>query len=89
MVDHGGLGPVDPAVHAQLVPERNAALELDLFTELADGPRTCAELSARGGMAPNRLQTLLQDCFHVHHTTLQVDHEAAAQPPLQIEVGRS
>jgi 2-hydroxy-4-(methylsulfanyl)butanoate S-methyltransferase len=36
-----------------------AVLELDLFTELADGPRTCAELSARTGMAPNRLQTLL------------------------------
>ena len=29
------------------------------------------------------LQGLLEDRFHIHHTTLQVDHEA---PPLQIEV---
>jgi ubiquinone/menaquinone biosynthesis C-methylase UbiE len=36
-----------------------AALELDLFTDLADGPHTCAELSVRTAMAPNRLQTLL------------------------------
>jgi cobalt-zinc-cadmium efflux system protein len=33
-----------------------------------------------------QLQRLLEERFHVHHTTLQVDHEAAAQPPLQIEV---
>jgi cobalt-zinc-cadmium efflux system protein len=32
------------------------------------------------------LQRLLEDEFDVHHVTLQVDHEAAAQPPLQIEV---
>ena len=36
-----------------------AALELDLFTELANGPRTCTELSASTGVAGNRLQTLL------------------------------
>jgi ubiquinone/menaquinone biosynthesis C-methylase UbiE len=35
------------------------ALEHDLFTELADEPSTCAELSARIKVAPNRLQTLL------------------------------
>jgi cobalt-zinc-cadmium efflux system protein len=34
------------------------------------------------------LQRLLQDRFGVRHTTLQVDHEAAEQAPLQIEVGR-
>jgi cobalt-zinc-cadmium efflux system protein len=32
------------------------------------------------------LQRLLQDNFDLHHTTLQVDHEAAPQEPLQIEV---
>jgi cobalt-zinc-cadmium efflux system protein len=32
------------------------------------------------------LQRVLADRFELHHTTLQVDHEAAAQPPLQIEV---
>jgi cobalt-zinc-cadmium efflux system protein len=32
------------------------------------------------------LQKMLEERFHLHHTTLQVDHEAASQPPLQIEV---
>jgi cobalt-zinc-cadmium efflux system protein len=32
------------------------------------------------------LQRVLEERFDVHHTTLQVDHEAAAQPPLQIEL---
>ncbi len=32
------------------------------------------------------LARLLEDEFDVHHVTLQVDHEVAAQPPLQIEV---
>jgi cobalt-zinc-cadmium efflux system protein len=32
------------------------------------------------------LQALLRERFGLEHTTLQVDHEAAPQPPLQIEV---
>ncbi len=32
------------------------------------------------------LQKLLAERFEIEHTTLQVDHEAARQPPLQIEV---
>ncbi len=32
------------------------------------------------------LQVLLRERFDIEHTTLQVDHEARAQPPLQIEV---
>jgi cobalt-zinc-cadmium efflux system protein len=32
------------------------------------------------------LQAVVRERFGVGHTTLQVDHEAAAQPPLQIEV---
>ena len=32
------------------------------------------------------LQELVRERFGVSHTTLQVDHEAAPQPPLQIEV---
>ncbi len=35
-----------------------------------------------------RLQTLLEERFHIGHTTLQVDHEAADQPPLQIQVSQ-
>jgi precorrin-6B methylase 2 len=36
-----------------------AALEIDLFTHLADGPQTLAKLSAQTEVAPNRLHTLL------------------------------
>jgi cobalt-zinc-cadmium efflux system protein len=32
------------------------------------------------------LQRVVQDRFGISHTTLQVDHESGAQPPLQIEV---
>jgi cobalt-zinc-cadmium efflux system protein len=32
------------------------------------------------------LQRLLDERFGIRHTTLQVDHEAATQPPIQIEV---
>jgi cobalt-zinc-cadmium efflux system protein len=35
-----------------------------------------------------RLQRLLEERFALHHSTLQVDHEAAAQPPLQIELAQ-
>jgi cobalt-zinc-cadmium efflux system protein len=34
------------------------------------------------------LQRLLEEQFGIRHTTLQVDHEAALQPPLQIEVAQ-
>ena len=33
-----------------------------------------------------QLQQVVAERFGVKHTTLQVDHEAAPQPPLQIEV---
>jgi cobalt-zinc-cadmium efflux system protein len=33
-----------------------------------------------------QLQSLVQERFDIDHTTLQVDHEAGPQPPLQIEV---
>jgi cobalt-zinc-cadmium efflux system protein len=36
-----------------------------------------------------KLQRVLEERFDLHHTTLQVDHEAAPQPPLQIEVAPS
>jgi cobalt-zinc-cadmium efflux system protein len=32
------------------------------------------------------LQHVLEEQFDIHHTTLQVDHDAASQAPLQIEV---
>jgi cobalt-zinc-cadmium efflux system protein len=34
------------------------------------------------------LQKLVQDEFAIEHTTLQVDHDHADQPPLKIELGK-
>lgn len=39
-----------------------AALELDLFTRLAGGPKTAAELAGETGLQPHRLTTLLTAC---------------------------
>ena len=39
--------------------------------------------------APPRAGAMLHERFEIHHTTLQVDHEAAAQAPIQIEVPRA
>jgi cobalt-zinc-cadmium efflux system protein len=36
-----------------------------------------------------QLQRVLRESFGIEHTTLQVDHEAALQPPLQIEPQRN
>jgi cobalt-zinc-cadmium efflux system protein len=36
----------------------------------------------------HELQDVLRERFEIEHTTIQVDHEAAAQAPLQIEVSR-
>jgi len=56
-----------------------AALEIDLFTHLADGPRTAAELCAVTGVAPNRLRTLLHALVGLGLAT--VDHEGYANAP--------
>jgi cobalt-zinc-cadmium efflux system protein len=34
------------------------------------------------------LQRMVEERYHLHHTTLQVDHEAADQRPLKIEVAK-
>src|SRR3978361_1510573 len=36
MIDHRRLGPPNAIIHAQLVPERNVALELDFLLGLVD-----------------------------------------------------
>jgi cobalt-zinc-cadmium efflux system protein len=46
---------------------------------VVDADRDCHELR-RG------LSRLLEDRFEIHHSTLQVEHARAVQPPLQIEV---
>ena len=67
--------------------------DLHVWEVTSGFPALSAHVVARAGddchELRRRLQRLLEEEFGLHHTTLQVDHEAAAQGPLQIEVGHS
>ena len=66
--------------------------DLHVWEVTSGFPALSAHVVARAGEdcheVRRRLARLLEDAFDLHHTTLQVDHEAAPQPPLQIEVAR-
>jgi cobalt-zinc-cadmium efflux system protein len=85
-----GLDPerVGPALAAQ--PGVVEVHDLHVWEVTSGFPALSAHVVVRSGAdcheLRRELQTLLRDRFDVRHTTLQVDHEAAAQPPLQIEV---
>jgi cobalt-zinc-cadmium efflux system protein len=89
------------AAPAGLDPERlGAALaaqpgvvevhDLHIWEVTSGFPALSAHVVVRSGADCHELRRMLQrmlaDRFRVGHTTLQVDHEAAPQPPLQIEV---
>jgi cobalt-zinc-cadmium efflux system protein len=64
--------------------------DLHVWEVTSGFPALSAHVVARAGddchELRRRLQELLGERFQIEHTTLQVDHEVAAQPPLQIEV---
>jgi len=64
--------------------------DLHVWEVTSGFPALSAHVVVRAGddchQRRRNLQRLLEDEFDVHHTTLQVDHEAAEQAPLQIEV---
>jgi cobalt-zinc-cadmium efflux system protein len=63
--------------------------DLHVWEVTSGFPALSAHVVVRAGDDCHELRRILQqevrDRFGVSHTTLQVDHEAAAQPPLQIE----
>ncbi|HUZ29117.1 MAG TPA: cation diffusion facilitator family transporter, partial [Solirubrobacteraceae bacterium] len=85
-----GLDPerVGPELAAQ--PGVVEVHDLHVWEVTSGFPALSAHVVVRSGAdcheLRRELQTLLRDRFDVRHTTLQVDHEAADQPPLQIEV---
>ena len=85
-----GLDP--QAIGRQLASQPGVVQVHDLHVwEVTSGfPALSAHVVARAGddchELRRRLQTFLGESFHIDHTTLQVDHEVAAQPPLQIEI---
>jgi cobalt-zinc-cadmium efflux system protein len=64
--------------------------DLHVWEVTSGFPALSAHIVVRAGDDCHELRRALQEMVHarfdVDHTTLQVDHEAAAQPPLQIEV---
>jgi cobalt-zinc-cadmium efflux system protein len=87
-----GLDP--ERIGRELAAERGVVEVHDLHVwEVTSGfPALSAHVVVQAGADCHELRRVLQrvlaERFDVHHTTLQVDHEAAAQPPLQIEVQR-
>jgi cobalt-zinc-cadmium efflux system protein len=85
-----GLDP--EGVGRRLASEPGVVQVHDLHVwEVTSGfPALSAHVVARAGddchELRRRLQVMLGHEFQIEHTTLQVDHEVAAQPPLQIEV---
>jgi cobalt-zinc-cadmium efflux system protein len=86
---------LDPAEIGHVLAAQPGVVEVhDLHVwEVTSGfPALSAHVVVRAGddchQRRRQLQRLLHDRFGVDHTTLQVDHEAAEQGPLQIEVSR-
>jgi cobalt-zinc-cadmium efflux system protein len=67
--------------------------DLHVWEVTSGFPALSAHVVVRAGADCHELRRVLQrmlaERFDVRHATLQVDHEAAPQPPLQIEVRRS
>ncbi|HEY2160863.1 MAG TPA: cation diffusion facilitator family transporter [Solirubrobacteraceae bacterium] len=84
---------LDPARIGNVLAAQPGVVEVhDLHVwEVTSGfPALSAHVIVRSGAdcheLRRELQRVLADRFDVNHTTLQVDHEAAPQPPLRIEV---
>ncbi|MCW2954797.1 MAG: cation diffusion facilitator family transporter [Conexibacter sp.] len=74
------------AAHAGVVEVH----DLHVWEVTSGFPALSAHVTARAGLdcheLRHELQRLLSERFEVRHSTLQVDHEAAPQPPIAIEV---
>ena len=85
-----GLDP--DVIGRELASERGVVEVHDLHVwEVTSGfPALSAHVVVRAGAdcheLRRQLQRVLAERFDIQHTTLQVDHEAAPQPPLQIEL---
>jgi cobalt-zinc-cadmium efflux system protein len=86
-----GLDP--QAIGRMLAAQRGVVEVHDLHVwEVTSGfPALSAHVVVRAGEDCHQLRHVLQqaleDRFGLHHVTLQVDHEAAPQRPIQIEMG--
>jgi cobalt-zinc-cadmium efflux system protein len=85
-----GLDPQTIGRHLASQPGVVQVHDLHVWEVTSGFPALSAHVVARAGddchELRRRLQVILEQRFHIDHTTLQVDHEVASQPPLQIEI---
>jgi cobalt-zinc-cadmium efflux system protein len=85
-----GLDPAEIGRALAAQPDVVEVHDLHVWEVTSGFPALSAHVVVRGGAdcheRRRQLQRVLAEHFAVRHTTLQVDHEAAPQLPLQIEV---
>ena len=85
-----GLDPQAIGHHLAAQPGVVQVHDLHVWEVTSGFPALSAHVVARAGddchELRRRLQVILGQRFEIEHTTLQVDHEVAPQPPLQIEI---
>ncbi len=85
-----GLDPAEIGRALAAYPGVVEVHDLHVWEVTSGFPALSAHVAARAGddchELRRRLQRMVQERFGISHTTLQVDHEAAPQPPLQIEL---
>src|SRR5579884_3591327 len=85
-----GLDPVQIGRVLAAQPGVVEVHDLHVWEVTSGFPALSAHVAVRAGddchERRRELQRMLGERFGLRHTTLQVDHEAAEQPPLQIEV---
>jgi cobalt-zinc-cadmium efflux system protein len=85
-----GLDPQAIGRHLAGQPGVVQVHDLHVWEVTSGFPALSAHVVARAGddchELRRRLQVILDERFHIEHTTLQVDHEVAPQQPLQIEI---
>jgi len=86
-----GVNPAQIGADLAAQPGVVEVHDLHIWEVTSGFPALSAHVVVRSGADCHELRRVLQqrlaERFEVRHTTLQVDHEAAEQPLLQIEVG--
>jgi cobalt-zinc-cadmium efflux system protein len=86
-----GIDPDQVGVELASQPDVVEVHDLHVWEVTSGFPALSAHVVVRSGAdcheLRRKLQAFLTSRYDLHHTTLQVDHEAAAQPPIQIELG--
>ena len=84
-----GLDPAQVGRELAAHPDVVEVHDLHVWEVTSGFPALSAHVVVRSGADCHedrrQLQRMLAERFDIHHTTLQVDHEAGPQPPIQIE----